>query len=199
MRNKTKPAAQLFQPNDVAPAKVTHCPSTSSTTTNPGSFRPRYAADAPAAQIPGSKRRAVGSSNQSGRKCQNCSASMASTTAARDPTVPGAMGNQPQPNQVAIASAILFIFVDVAIQVRGIGWRRNNIFFHRPISKINNTAAVTAKGHKLRIHGLLADWALHRLKGAVCGREAARIGNGFSNTGVGSGRTGASINSPTRS
>jgi len=96
-RNKPKPSATAFQFRCVAPESAIHCPATSSITTICGSSRPNCSAVAPADQTAtGKSARAAAAQIKGGMPKKGST----STAAASEPTVPGAFGTNPQPNQV---------------------------------------------------------------------------------------------------
>src|SRR5579872_6638635 len=127
---------------------------------------------------------------------------MAMASAPREPAVPGATGDKPQPNQVATshgksqrrrASGLAFIGVAVVFffRIGGLDGRRDHVFFAGPVAEIDDLAALAAEGEELVFLGdlFLADGALHRVE--------ARIGNG--SLASGAEDSGESARRPTRS
>src|ERR1035438_1950759 len=116
---------------------------------------------------------------------------MAMATAAAEPTVPGAHGERPQPNQVAMAKATRVRGVVIPVRIRQ-GARadaarrqrgRDHVFARRPIAQVDDAAALAAKrefGVPQRHLFYLAHRALHK-----------RTASGSMCTSPGGGSTGA--------
>src|ERR1019366_5999240 len=98
-----------------------------------------------------------------------CESGQAIRMAASEPTVPGALGAKPQPNQVAKAQAGLFrmcgksLVIGLAIGRRICGGG-DDVFFHRPVAQVDFPAALATEGCVgiREFDGSFADWTLHR-------------------------------------
>ena len=100
--------------------------------------------------------------------------------AARDATVPGAKGDEPQPNQVANSQAGLFV-IRFAIR-RGVSGGRNDVLFGCPVPEIDLAAALTTeRGFGIaEIDWLFADRTFHRTES----NHRAGIWFGITNAGA---------------
>src|SRR5579871_4742954 len=88
--------------------------------------------------------------------------------AAADPTVPGASGERPHPNQVEMALAALTRIAIVVRLQQVLGARRSgdHVLLRGPVAEVDDAAALAAKRRfgVARLHGLLADRALHDVR-----------------------------------
>src|SRR5271165_1842359 len=92
----------------------------------------------------------------------------ATIRAPRDPTVPGAKGEYPQPNQVAKSQAGLVFFIRVAIGERGRGG--DDVLFHGPVAEVDFFAALAAEGGGgiLQVDWFLANRTTHEADSIPC-------------------------------
>src|SRR5277367_5294486 len=87
---------------------------------------------------------------ESSRKCQRPKPRLPSghaiRTAASEPAVPGALGANPQPNQVANSHAgfELFVFIGPGLAL-GLGGLRNHVLVRGPVAKVDFPAALAAE------------------------------------------------------
>src|SRR5690242_13473750 len=84
--------------------------------------------------------------------------------AAAEPTVPGATGAYPHPNQVATCSANLFdtVVFTAGFRLGRVAW--DHVLLRGPVAEIDQAASFAAK-RKIRIarlHFLFADRAFHK-------------------------------------
>src|SRR5262245_221925 len=111
----------------------------------PGSFRFLTLAVSPEAQTAGTKANAPSSAKCRGASpAYSCSAK-AIRIAAADPAVPGAHGENPQPNHVASRSAKRALLIFLGILRRGLRGSRDHVSLGRPVAEVDQPAALAAK------------------------------------------------------